>query len=161
MSDFSIDELNLDKECIRQPELYYTWAKRLADAKQMLDEARADESVAVAETNKKIRSNPAKYDLPEKPTEASINVTVSLQTPVRDAAAAVIEATHKVNMAQAAVTAMEHKKRSLTLCVTLRGQEYWAEPSVPKDGKHAVEADAKRRTRTLGQRKPVPEGEDD
>lgn len=153
-NDFlAIDELALDKECIKQPQLYFTYAQKATDARRDLDEAKADQSVLAAELNKKIRSNPQKYGLSDKPTEASINTTVTLQKEYRDAEAVVIEAAHKLGIMSAAVTAMEHRKRALTLLVNLKGQEYYSEPSTSAAGKKAVNEDVKRSTRTLGQRK--------
>lgn len=148
-----IDELNLDKECVRQPGLYFEYAQRLANAKNSLVEAENDLEVLVAEIKRDLRKQPKLF-----PTEGSIKEAVPLEPEYKDSLEVVGEAKHKVDVMQAAVTALEHKKRSLTLMVSLRGQEFFSSPKIDPAGKAAVADDVKRTTRRLGQRRD--EGDD-
>lgn len=157
-TDFlAIDELRLDQECIKQPQLYFTYAQQAADARRELDECKSVLDVASAELSKEIRKNPTKYGLNDKPTEASINSTISLQKRYREAHDAIVDASHRVAVLGAAVTALEHRKRALTLLVNLKGQEFYSEPKVSEKGKTAVSESVKAHTRKLGQRKTTRE----
>lgn len=154
-SDFlAIDELSLDTECRDQAQRFFEYSMKLADARQNLDEAKANLDITVAELNKAIRSNPGKYGLDgEKLTESAINSRVPLQPQHKQAQDMVFEAKHRVDVLSGAVGALDQRKRMLVLMVELRRQDLTADPKVSGDGKRAVEQDAKRRTRTLGQRR--------
>lgn len=136
-----INELKLDSECIRQPGLYYEYAEKLANAKAKLDEVLRRQDVVQADIMKKIRERPARYDVEagEKgPTEKAIAAAVTLQKEVLEAGELVGKARHRVDICQAMVTALEHKKRSLTLLVNLHGMSYFASPRSTKEGQDSV-----------------------
>ena len=153
-TDFlNIDELNLDKECINQPTRYFEFANKLANARNALDEARGDYDVTEAEISKRIRDNPAKFGLEAKTTETAIKAAVAVQPTLKVALQAVNEAKHRVDILQAAVTALDQRKRMLVLLVDMRGQDLYSGVKVSNDGKRAVEQEAKATTRKLGQRK--------
>ena len=160
-TDFlQIDELALDKECIRQPSLYFEFAEKVANARQAYDIASNEAKVEEAEVERDIRSAPEKHGL-EKVTEASIKAAVACSKEVRLAQEHLIDLKHTLEIYQAAVFALEHKKRALTLLVNLRGQEYYAEPRTTAAGKSAVDEGAKKRVRQLGQRKADVEDKED
>ena len=157
-----IDELRLDKECLAQPSLYLEYAEKLADAKRDYDELKSGMEVVEAELRQDIRERPARYGITsDKPTEGSINASVLMQPKQKAANKAVLDAKHKVDILTSAVVALEHKKRSLTLLVSLHAQGYFAEPRVTGAGKDAVNTQTKTQVRRLGQRKVEVEDDED
>lgn len=130
MSDPSfidIDQNNLDKEWIEQPGLFYKYACLLADAKKSLAEAKSNYDLIQAETAAEIRREPERFGL-EKVTEAAITATIPLQTLVKKGSTDFIESRHTVDTLEAAVTALEHRKRALENLVSLHGQSYFSTP---------------------------------
>jgi hypothetical protein len=144
-----IDEKHLDQECLRQPSLYWTHSKKAAKSKLALDDAKSALDVVEAKVNQQIRADPAKYGL-TKATEASIKSWVLMSKPYREAHREVNQAIYTYNIHQAAVTALEHKKRSLTLLVQLHGQNYFAEPTVTRENKEAYRENNKKALRKKG-----------
>lgn len=149
----AIDELRLDRECQNQPSLYLEHSRKLADARREYDDACAEYDVIVAETSRAVRANPGRYKLQDKPTEASIKEAVLLDDAVKDADKEKRVTKHAVDIRQGVVTALEHRKRALTLMVELRGQDYFSSPKVSGEGKKAVDDESKSRVRRLGQKK--------
>lgn len=148
-----IDPLRLDKEWVQQPELYFQWAARLAEARTALDDANNFLNVEKCELDAYIRANPAKVGL-EKVTETAIAAMIPTLDRYQKAQAKVRDAQREVNMVQAAVIALEHRKRALTMLVNLHTSNYFAEPALPKDedARGKVQDVTKRasRTRTIG-----------
>lgn len=134
----TIDENNLDKECIRLPGDYLKWAVRAADLKQELSTASNTVKVSQAEAATRIRNNPAKSGI-DKVTEAAISAAVLQDEDYQEAVTAERNVQHELDLAQAVVWAMEHKKRSLTLLVDLHGMGYFSSAKVSPAGKEAVE----------------------
>lgn len=131
MSFLKINALALDKEWLEQPPLYYEYATKLADARRAYDKAQAELSLTTAELSQAIRKEPSKFGLDkEKPTEGSINATLQTRPKYREAAENVADARHDMDINQAAVTALEHRKRALTMLVELHGQNYFSSPKV-------------------------------
>jgi hypothetical protein len=141
-----IDEHNLDKECIRLPQDYLSYAHLAADAKNDVDEAKAKVDVVHAELGQKIRADPGSYGL-EKVTETAVSSTIVTRSEYQKAEKALREAKHAHEMAQAVVWALEHKKRSLTLLVELHGTGYFSTPKLSKKGVAAVEEMSKQKAR--------------
>ena len=141
-----IDEHNLDKECINLPGQYLKYAHQAINQKRTWDEAKARLEVTQAEVSQLIRNNPEKYGL-EKVTESGISSAVLIHKRYQEAQAELIAARHAQEMSQAVVSALEHKKRSLTLLVDLHGMGYFSNPKVSQKGKEAVEEMMKRKTR--------------
>lgn len=152
-SFLAIDELQLDVEWAGQPLLYMEYAEKLANAKQVLDEAQIDFEVLECDLLAKIRAKPTKYGLDAKPTESAVKSTMPMQAEWKAGREEINKAKHRVDVLSAAVTALEHRKRALTKLVDLRAQEYFSEPTASKGGKEALGEAAKKRVRTLGQRK--------
>ena len=79
-----------------------------------------------------IRSNPDKYGL-TKTTEGAIMATVKTQREYLDAVTEHVDARHELSLLEAAVTAMEQRKRMIEVLITLHGQQYFAGPSAPRN----------------------------
>lgn len=133
-----INENALDKECIKLPTDYLKYAHRAIDKKRDVDEAKAAMEVVELDMSKKVRASPAVYGL-EKTTEAAITEVVRSSTPYRNAVKDFNDARYEADMAQAVVSALEHKKRTLTLLVDLHGMSYFSKPKVTEEGRNAVE----------------------
>ena len=123
-----IDPLRLDEEWIGQPKQRQEYGERLADAQFVLDQAKSKLEVLKAELDALIRKDPAMFGL-AKITEGAVATTVTAHPGIVDAVAAVNEAKHTVNILQAAVDGLEHRKRALTMLVELHGQAYFASPT--------------------------------
>lgn len=123
----AIDADNLDKEWIEQPERYYLYAYELAQARLRLQEAEQELDVTAAEVEQAIRADPVAYNLP-KITEASVKACILMQAEYKIAQREVNAARHSVDLHQAMVTALDHRKRALEKLVDLWLGNYYAAP---------------------------------
>lgn len=144
---FEIDVNELDREWVGQPELFHTYAIQAADARLALDEAKAQLDITRAEIDKDIRDRPAHYDL-EKVTETALLSVLLLQPMHQKAVRAVNKAKHDLDIVQAAVTALDHRKKALENLVFLHGQNYFSTPRVSGDSVAKMKESAKKRTRS-------------
>lgn len=137
-SFLEINELELEKEWMKQPDLAATWLKKLARAKRTLDVKRAKKELVEAQLDKKIRQDPEAFEL-EKVTENAIGTAIILCKEYQDIAKEINEAQFKVNIIQGLCTAIEHRKRALEGMVELFGQQYWSLPNTSSDnGREAM-----------------------
>lgn len=127
---FDIDKTRLDTEWIKQPRLFFVYAKQLADAKRRLEEARAEADVVKAEVDLEIRGTPENFGFKDmKITEVLITTTINQNGRYQKAAKLIRIRKHKVDILQAAVTALEHRKSALEKLVSLHGQNYFSTPT--------------------------------
>lgn len=127
-----IDEEALDLEWLDQPQRMLEITQLLADAKANMDDAADALDLEVAELDKKIRSNPEKYDL-EKTTDKVVENAIIRQKSYIDAKREYLDARYEYDVAKGAVQAFEQRKSALENLVKLHGQEYFAGPRVPRD----------------------------
>lgn len=147
--ELQIDRDSLDVEWVNQPSLYFKHASRLADARRDSDEAKSDLEVMKAELDKQIRSDPTAFGM-SKATEVSIAATVSSSAAYQLAQQAVFDAKHKVDIFQALVTALDHRKKALENLVSLWSQSYFAAPKAPEGSEERMEDVKKRSIRRKG-----------
>jgi Mg-chelatase subunit ChlI len=140
------DPDRLDREWIKQPGLYLKYAEKLADARKDFADAKAELEVVKAELSRDIRAMPETYGL-KKVTESGIEGAVVLQKKHRLALETMNECKHRVDVLEAVVSALEHKKRALENLVTLHGQSYFATPRADGTGRESLEEDLKRSAR--------------
>ena len=126
-SFLSIDPDRLDKEWLGQPGLFFEWAERAASARQAHDRAKVERDVVKADLSRSIREDPVKFDL-EKVTESQVTAAILLQPEFKEAEEAVADAAYAMRMADAAVTALDHRRRALENLVHLHGQNYFSSP---------------------------------
>lgn len=126
-SFIDIDELALDKEWVEHPGLFLKWARKSADARLKLAEAKAQLELDEALISKLIRDKPENYGI-QKVTEPVIESTIKLQQGYQKSLRAFNEAKYEVDKIQAVVDALEHRKKALENAVTLHVQGYTAEP---------------------------------
>jgi hypothetical protein len=134
---FEIDLHRLDEEWVRQPRLYFRYASKLADARRDHEQAKTDKDVAYSEVDRDIRSCPEKYDL-VKLTEPGIERAVILSVAYQRANKAVIDAKHKVDILQAAVDTLDHRKAGLENAVRLHLANYYSTPKKPEEGREQL-----------------------
>lgn len=125
--DASIDPMRLDYEWVRQPALYHEYSVKVAEARRDADRAKAKVDVAKAEAELDIRANPKEYGH-EKVTEALVTALVAVHPQVKAAVRSHLDAKHDADILQAAVNALDHKKRALENLVELHGRDYFSQP---------------------------------
>ena len=147
--DICVDENALDQEWVLQPRKYFRYAAKLADARRDLDQSKTEVELVKAELELAIRSNPEKFDL-QKVTEAAVTATVLSQAEYGRARQAALDAKHTVDVLEAAVTALEHRKRALEGLVQLRLANYFSSPKAPEGDREGMAEMEKRLVRGRG-----------
>lgn len=122
-----IDKDNLVEEIVNQPKFYFTYARRLAEARKDYDYAKANKEAVYADLDYKIRNSPEDYGL-EKVTEGAVKAAIPDEKEYKKAEQKVIDAKHEVGMLEAVVATLEHRKRMLEKLVDLHGQNYFSTP---------------------------------
>lgn len=134
--DFEIFDINqnlLDKEWLNQPRFFFRYARQLADARRDYEAAKANLKVVQADADKKERRKAQIKE--QKMTEAAINQSVLRRPDYRDAEQAVFTAKHRVDVMEAVVNALDHRKKALENLVRLHGQNYFSKPTADDDNK--------------------------
>lgn len=150
---FDLDANRLDEEWVNQPRLYLKYALRLADLRRDHEKAKAGRELVAAELDQSIRRDPTKYGL-EKCTEASVERTVLLQDDYQRADASVRRAKYEMDVTQAMVETLDHRKKALENLVYLWGASYFAEPTAPKGvNREAAQETVKKHVRNMGKKK--------
>lgn len=162
-SDFlKIDSLALDKEWLGQPALYFEYAEKLADARRKADESKSNLDLVYSDLSAKIRSTPDRYGV-EKVTETAVADKIKNIGEYRVAQKLVNDAKYKVDIMQAAVTALDHRKRALTMLVELHGQNYFSDPKITssKQFREVASTTEKKEIRKVGRLRRKEENEDE
>lgn len=156
-----IDKHDLDEEWVNQPTTYFKYASMLADAKFTHEEAKADLALTEAEVASAIRKKPSNYGI-NKLTESAVKEAIPQQAEYKMSLEEVNQAKHKVDILQALVTSLDHKKRALEKIVDLQLSNYYSTPVSP-DKEHSVEMNeiAKKRIRSKAKIKNRRADDDD
>lgn len=127
-NDIAIDEQNLTEELIRQPQLFYEWAKEAVNAS--VDSAVAKDKLEVirSEVELRIRKHPSVHGLPDKPTEAQVKAAVIINRKVKSATRNYFDSLRVEKILAKAERAFEHRKKSLEGLVSTNQQLYFANP---------------------------------
>lgn len=129
---FKVDELHLFDEWGGQPALVYEHRTKLAEARRKAAEAKAALKVAEAELARDIRAMPTAFGLPDKhPANDVVDKTVLLQKEHRGAVSELINADYEVDMLEAAVQTLEHRKKALEKMVEMVLAGLRGEPRLP------------------------------
>lgn len=128
-NDFQIDPHALDQEWLRQADLYHGYAVRLADARKHYETTKAEQEREDANLMRDIRESPADYGL-DKITEAAVAACIQSNKGHCEGVQKLINAKHRIDLLQADVNALDHKRRALENLVELHGQDYFSEPRV-------------------------------
>lgn len=149
--DIKIDEDALDIEWLEQPSLMLKYIKLQTQLQKEEELAKEKFELVKAELDKKIRSNPEKFEL-AKITDSVIQYTILLQNDYTNANTIYIDAKFENNIAKGAVRAMDVRKQSLENLVKLYGQGYFAGPKVPRDLTWEREERQKRVDKNVGEK---------
>ena len=145
-SDFQIDPYCLDEEWVKQPDTFRKYSEALAEAKRDFEEAKNRLAVVRAETDLTVRKKPSKYGL-DKLTEGVIKAAVEIDEGVVKAEADVVEARYEVNLLEAAVGSLDHRKRALSDLVSLHLADYYSKPVARFEDREAAEDMGKQQAR--------------
>lgn len=148
-----IDELRLDRECVNQPKFYFSAAKRAADSRARMEEAKSAMDLVRAEVDAKVRANPSDYDL-EKVTEGGIAKAVEKDADFLESREEFNRSRYELDIYQAFVNALDHKKSMLGHLVSLHGQNYFSDVRSPSPaGRDAVDDQRDERVAQSAKRK--------
>lgn len=151
--DIHPDQHKLDEEWVNQPQLRFRYGAELADARKRLTEAKAAMTITEAELEMAIRESPEKFDLP-KVTEAAVKATVLIQEEYQACRQLVINTQHDVDIIEAAVTAIDHRKHALQDLVSLYLSGYFSNPKAPEGAREQMDQVVKASVRGRGRRRP-------
>lgn len=132
-ADVKIDIHALDVEWVNQPVLMRKYTELAAKLGWERDVAKEYLAQLKADLEMKIRSNPDKYGLTSKVTEAGIASTILLQKSYQAAVQKLINAEYEFKTAQGVVQAFDQRRSALENLVKLLGQGYFAGPKAPRD----------------------------
>jgi len=156
--DIRIDETALDVEWLGQPMLMIKYARHAADCRMNLDLAKERVDYVKAELDKSIREKPSSFKI-EKLTESAIQNIILTQEKYMDAEEKLIHARYELDIANAAVRALDARKDALENLVRLHGQQYFAGPRIPRDLQSEAEKRRKQERANLAvgsmRRKPI------
>jgi hypothetical protein len=133
-SFLEIDKNILDEEWVNQPDLFFRYATKKAQAERKMDEAKNEMKVVEAELQAAVRANPKKYDL-EKITDKSVESTVLLEDDYQEAVEVYNNAKYEYGILDAACRALDQRKKALESLVHLHGQDYFSTPQAGEHGK--------------------------
>lgn len=139
---FDIDWQKLDTQWREQPRLYYEHAVKAADARAAVDRAKAKLELVEADEYLRIRAAPEEFGLSDgskAPTEAALKSKVLSRRRYKEALEEYIVAKHEKDVMDAAVSALEHKKRGLEKTTELFLAAYFGEPRLHGESKRAKE----------------------
>lgn len=152
-----IDRLRLDEEWTAQPKQFLVWSQTAADCQLEYDKAKAALDVTQAELSQDIRNNCSAYGL-DKVTEKAVETCIPAQPDYQLRVKRVNEARHALEVARAAVNALEHRKRALTMLTELFIRDYYSDMTVrrtskPINGDESLTDDEKADVRGRGRRR--------
>lgn len=126
--DIKLDITTLDKNALEQPSLYDEWSSKWANAVNQRDYLKESLSMARAEADDEIRSNPKKFgwDAEKSPTEAWIANQIILHEKVIKATEELLEAQYEVNVFAAAKETLDHRRKALEILTTLFQNGYFS-----------------------------------
>ena len=125
--DLSIDKHALDREWEEQPTRFHAAAVELADAREELEYAKAKLDIVHAEVYASLLRAPEEYGL-TKTTEASLKQAIVCQPEYKAAHDDMVQAKHAADVLDAAVKALEQRKRALEKLVDLHLSDYYSAP---------------------------------
>lgn len=125
-------EHELDKEWQEQPHTFHKYAVILAAARLDHGHAKQAFDLAHAEISRGVRGSPERYGV-DKVTEDSIKAAIIVQAEYQRALRLLNEAKYDVDIAEAAVDALQQKKSALENAVVLWSRDYFSAPKLKKE----------------------------
>lgn len=152
-----VDQHALDLAWLDQPKLYHRYAVKLADARLEHASAKAALDVIEAELARDIRASPLNFGLEGRPTVDAVQGTVLLQKRYRQGLERLNSAKHAVDVLDAAIWALDHRKKSLENLVQLFLADYFSPPRAKRsENGSGLDDYEKGAIRRKGQRKAQP-----
>lgn len=127
-SDLQINQDELDREWVEQPTLYYRYATMLAKARLNHEREKSNIEVARAEVARLIRAKPKKFGIGDKITEAAVKEAILVHKDYTAAVESELKAKYRVDILQATVVALDHRKKALEKLVDLFLANYFSPP---------------------------------
>ena len=131
---FTVDEHRLTEEWVEHPTRVFHYAQLTANAQMKLDKARRHDEVLRANLSLAVRRNPEQFGL-QKTTEGMIEAVIESNDEVQESATTIISLKNELDLAKAAVSALESKKKALECIVQLHATSYFATPRSPMPSK--------------------------
>lgn len=154
-SDIRVNPDCLDREWVNQPSLFFKYASLLAEAREEFERAKNSFELVRAELDQKVRSDPPRYGI-HKLTEAAVSAVVPTLGEYQKAREELLAAKHKVDILEAVVTAMEHRKKALEKLVDLYLAGYFSYPRSSDVSSEGVE-DMQKRVLRRGRNRAIEE----
>lgn len=123
---FTIDSQHLDLEWEKQSSNCFEACRLAAQARLCVEDLKRQLDVRKAEADTSIRRDPAKYGFTAKPTEGAIDSVVTQMPQIQDLMDQVARARYQFDICNAAVTALENKKKGLESLTQLRAMNYYS-----------------------------------
>jgi hypothetical protein len=123
-----VDKFSLDDEWSNQPNRFKKHADILAEAKQQYELAKAKFDLVKAELDELIRIAPQRFKV-NKVTDVAVANAAIRHPKYQKYQRRMIRKKYRVDVLQATVTALDHRKKALENIVDLFGMDYF---SIPK-----------------------------
>jgi hypothetical protein len=137
--DLKVNQYDLTKELVEHPQKFYSWAKEYVLAQQETQRVKAKLELLQDELSLKMRQDPKRFDLPEKPTEATIKSAINAHKEVKKITEKYMERLGVEKILSKAERAFEHRKKALEGLVSLQLQNYHSEPKVKQEAQQNIE----------------------
>lgn len=137
--DLEIDKDKLDEAWLKQPRLYFNYARLAEDASNNLAKTKDDLEITHAKIDSNVRQSAAAND--EKMTDKIAESRVLKSKEYQKALDEYNQAKHDYGILQAAVRALDHKKSALENLVKLYVGGYYASPVEPREKKTTIKED--------------------
>lgn len=129
--DIQINRFKLDEECTNHSNKYYHWSEKLAKAKNKL--AEEEDALDLIQSQEELEVRKNWNDANGKQTEGSIKALLVSNKEIRKQVTKTIQAKNEVNILQASVGAMDHRKAMLDNLVTLFIRNFYSSPTGKND----------------------------
>lgn len=129
--EVDIDRYQLDRELVQQPQKYYDWAIKAAEAGKEKDEAKHALDVVKADIEKRVRKNPERYGI-DDPKESAIKLEIHRHPKVKRYTRKYIGACYNEKVLSEAKTSFAQRKSMLQSLTQLNVQLHFAEVPVPQ-----------------------------
>lgn len=133
--DIGVDLYNLTEELIRQPQLYVSYAKKAVRAAIEAKRAKREYELVRADYENRIRNNPSKYDLPQKPREGSVKITAEKMPKVKRMYKRYMKALNRSLILDKIEWGFQQRKGMLEAIANKQSNMYHAEPNLNKSNK--------------------------
>lgn len=144
-ADVAIDRDNLEDELFRQSNLMWRYGKRVADLRVEMDRLKLAIDVKYASIANNIRAKPEKYGV-EKVSNDAVHSAVIASQGYQEVYNEWLDARHEYDVVNAALTAIEGKRKSMDNLTRLLEMDYYSQE--PSSIKHSADLRDKAKERS-------------